>query len=186
MLTWLVVGNKCSCGQLPRSGSFGQGCGRLERNSLRARRPRGQRHKTTRPRAPTPGSHRRLGCCYRNARCTHETEIKHPSRTRPSRLGLLPRSLWQHAGNRAAGEARGGAARGYSLHRGARAAGCAAAGLAGAARSCGAWRSGRAAREVEPGASPLPARTLSSPRGLKVNARALPAPSLRVKREAIG
>lgn len=134
----------------------------------------------------SPGSHRRLGCCYRNARCTHETEIKHPSRTRPSRLGLLPRSLWQHAGNRAAGEARGGAARGYSLHRRARAAGCAAAGLAGAARSCGAWRSGRAAREVEPGASPLPARTLSSPRGLKVNARALPAPSLRVKREAIG
>lgn len=120
----------------PRSGSLGQGWGSLECDSLRARRPRGSGTRPRIPGLPPRGSRRRLGCCHRNTRCTHGTEIKHPSQTGPRRLGLPPRSPWQHAGSRAASDARG-AARPGDTHSitGLRAAGCAAAGLAGAARS---------------------------------------------------
>lgn len=183
MLTWLVIGSNGYCGQLPKKRELRAGMGKPRAQfppSKEAKGAAAQNH-------ASPGSHRRLGCCHRNTRCTRGTEMKHPSQTGPSRLGLLPRSPWQHA--RAASDAQGGGARGYSLHRsGARGCGvrcCRARRRRSHLPSLALWPR-CAAREVEPRASPLPARTLSSPRGLKVNAQALPAPSLRVKREAIG
>ena len=149
---------------------------------------KGQPQKAALPRAPTPWLWR-CDCCYRNTGRTHGAEIKHPSGTGLRLLGLLSWSPWQHAGSREASNSSGEGILTPSRGSGRRAAGRAAAWLTGAAHICRSlvvWPARCAAREVEPGASPLPARTLSSPRGLKVNAQALSAPSLRIKREAIG
>lgn len=153
-----------------RSGSLRQGWGSLERASLLSSplpRPCWPRGSGTKPRIPglLPLGSGPRGCCYRNTSRTHWAEIKHPSATGTrAGIGLLPRSPWQRAERRAASGARGagiltpsrGSGRPCALLRGSPAL------LA----SAGARRSGRAAREVEPQASrasPLPARTPSSP-----------------------
>lgn len=112
------------------------------------------------------------------SRGTHWAEIKHPGWTEMSG----DRSPWQHA--QAGTERR--AALGYSLHRGDP---CGQAHCCGAPSAAGLYRvwDTQASLKVEQPSNPLvPARLPPPLEHWRGNALSLAAPSLRIKREAIG
>lgn len=183
LLTWLGIGSHGYCGQLPKKQTRGAGSGKPERclPPWQHRSPQGPC--CTQPHIPgllPLASCSRSRGCYRNTSRTHWAEIKHPcwmetqpgSACRLGRHGNVPRRAGVGILTPWRGSGRPGAA----------------ARLAVLLPSAGAERSGRAAPRARWSREPslLPARTPSSPGGLKVKARARSAPSLRVRREAIG
>lgn len=170
----------------PRSRRVGQGRGSLKGVSLPGN--------IVVPGGPAAHSHASQGCCplppAAAAAAAIETPAVHTGLKLNTHAGLRPsRDLL--AASVAMATCLGALAWGYSLHGGApggrallRGSRCCSPLQALSALAAPRLAAPRARWSREP--SLLPARTPSSPGGLKVKARACSAPSLRVRREAIG